>query len=310
MVQFPSLAHDYHRRLPRRLWRYLLDERGLSERVVHAALLGWNGTRITIPIFDRERRFVYFKLAKDPEDRTDSPKMLLPAGAKAELYGWEHLRASRQEIVICEGEFDRLVLESRDIAAVTSTAGAGVFHPEWAEAFRAIPNVYVSFDNDEAGRKGAEHVARLIPQARIVTLPDDVGPGGDVTDFFVRLKRTREEFLALCAAARPLEKPAVTARSHEQRVSVSVPTRIEDLVHRYIPLRQTGANLVARCPFHADRTPSFVVFPSTQTFHCFGCQAHGDAITFLMRVERLTFREAIRALRNLCQKPTKTSKRA
>jgi DNA primase len=60
-----------------------------------------------------------------------------------------------------------------------------------------------------------------------------------------------------------------------------------------------GQNYVARCPFHLDRTPSLVVFPTTQTFHCFGCRAHGDALAFLMKIENLTFREALQVLRQL-----------
>src|SRR5213594_3569452 len=57
------------------------------------------------------------------------------------------------------------------------------------------------FDNDAAGRQGAERVARLIPRARVVRLPEEVGGGGDVTDFFVRLGRSREDFVGLLDTA-------------------------------------------------------------------------------------------------------------
>jgi DNA primase len=166
--------------------------------------LGWNGWRITIPIFNREGQFAFFKLAKDPEDKTDDPKMLATPGTHAELYGWEQVLAKPEQIIVCEGEFDRLALESRGFAAVTSTGGALTFRAEWAEAFREILRVYVCFDNDAAGRAGAEHVARLIPHARIVRLPEEVGEGGDVTDFFVRLGRSPGEFTSLLEAAQPL----------------------------------------------------------------------------------------------------------
>ena len=97
------------------------------------------------------------------------------------------------------------MLESRGFAAVTSTGGALTFRPTWTEAFREIPQVYICFDNDGPGQAGAERVARMIPHARLVRLPEEVGDGGDVTDFFVRLGRSREEFIGLLEAARPLQ---------------------------------------------------------------------------------------------------------
>src|SRR2546426_9704069 len=141
--------------------------------------------------------------------------MLATPGANAELYGWERVLANPEQIVICEGEFDRLVLESRGFAAVTSTGGALTFRPTWTEAFREIPQVYICFDNDGPGQAGAERVVGLIPRARLVRLPDEVGEGGDVTDFFVRLGRSREEFIGLLEAAQPLPE--------EQRIKQPVP---------------------------------------------------------------------------------------
>src|SRR5438094_1321634 len=201
-----ALAHEYHRNLSPHVREYLQQVRGISPEIVDLHLLGWNGSRITIPIFDRTGQFAFFKLAKGPNDQTDSPKMLATPGAHAELYGWERILANPEQIIICEGEFDRLVLESRGFAAVTSTGGALTFRPTWAEAFRGIPRVYICFDNDGPGLAGAERVAPLIPHARIVQLPDEVGEGGDVTDFFVRLGRSREEFIGLLEAAQVLPK--------------------------------------------------------------------------------------------------------
>src|SRR5437870_11385859 len=176
-------AQEYHQNPPARVRQYLTQDRGISDDVIDRHLLGWNGARITIPVFDRSGGFAFFKLAKDPEDKTDSPKMLATPGAKAELYGWERALAKPDQLIICEGELDRLVLESHDFAAVTSTGGAGTFRPTWAEAFREIPQVYICFDNDGPGLAGAERVARLIPHARIVRLPEERGGGGAGTDF-------------------------------------------------------------------------------------------------------------------------------
>src|SRR5262249_50960350 len=145
----------------------------------------------------------FFKQAKDPEDNGESPKMIAWPKGHLELYGWENLRDNASKIIICEGEFDRLVLEANGFKAVTSTGGARAFRKEWAKEFESIPEVYVCFDNDEPGKSGALRVGRLIPHAKIVDLPNDVGEGGDITDFFVRLERTREDFLKLLEAAKP-----------------------------------------------------------------------------------------------------------
>ena len=111
-----ELAQKYHRNLPERIRDHLRENRGISNAIIDLRLLGWNGSRITIPIFDRYAQLAFFKLAKNPEDKTDSPKMLATSGAHAELYGWERILVKPEQIIICEGEFDRLVLESRGFA--------------------------------------------------------------------------------------------------------------------------------------------------------------------------------------------------
>jgi len=71
---------------------------------------------------------------------------------------------------------------------------------------------------------------------------------------------------------------------------------IVDVVGNYVQLKKQGSNYTALCPFHAEKTPSFVVSPSKQIYHCFGCQASGDAIKFVMEIEKLSYPEAIEKL--------------
>lgn len=71
---------------------------------------------------------------------------------------------------------------------------------------------------------------------------------------------------------------------------------VVDIVGRYVQLRKGGANLLGLCPFHNEKSPSFTVSPSKQFYHCFGCGAHGTAITFLMEHTGATFPEAVRNL--------------
>jgi DNA primase len=72
---------------------------------------------------------------------------------------------------------------------------------------------------------------------------------------------------------------------------------IVDVIGQYVTLRKAGRNYKALCPFHNEKTPSFVVYPDQGTWHCFGaCNTGGDAFTFLMRRENLDFGEALRRL--------------
>jgi len=74
---------------------------------------------------------------------------------------------------------------------------------------------------------------------------------------------------------------------------------IVDVIGNYLQLKKQGSNFVALCPFHAEKTPSFVVSPSKQIYHCFGCGASGDAIKFVMEMEKLTYPEAIEKLASM-----------
>lgn len=75
-------------------------------------------------------------------------------------------------------------------------------------------------------------------------------------------------------------------------------TRVDvaDVVGRYVQLKKGGVNLLGLCPFHNEKSPSFTVSPTKQFYHCFGCGAHGSAITFLMEHTGASFPEAVRSL--------------
>lgn len=74
---------------------------------------------------------------------------------------------------------------------------------------------------------------------------------------------------------------------------------IIDVVGSFVELRKAGANYKANCPFHGEKTPSFVVSPSKQIYHCFGCGVGGDSIKFLMELEKLTYPESIEKLASM-----------
>lgn len=68
---------------------------------------------------------------------------------------------------------------------------------------------------------------------------------------------------------------------------------IQELVSEYVELKRSGSNYKGLCPFHSEKTPSFMVSPSKQIFHCFGCNKGGDIFTFVMNIENMDFSEAL-----------------
>lgn len=71
---------------------------------------------------------------------------------------------------------------------------------------------------------------------------------------------------------------------------------ILDIINEYVKLTKVGNNFKANCPFHQEKTPSFIVNEERQTYHCFGCNQGGDALTFLMEIENIDFKEALKIL--------------
>ncbi len=74
---------------------------------------------------------------------------------------------------------------------------------------------------------------------------------------------------------------------------------IVDVIGNYVELKKAGASFKANCPFHGEKTPSFVVSPTKQFYHCFGCGVGGDAIKFVMEIEKLTYPESIEKLASM-----------
>ncbi|MDD6021249.1 MAG: DNA primase [Oscillospiraceae bacterium] len=71
---------------------------------------------------------------------------------------------------------------------------------------------------------------------------------------------------------------------------------IVSVISPYVELRRRGKNLVGLCPFHNEKTPSFTVYPDSQSFYCFGCGAGGEVISFVRRIENLDYYEAVKSL--------------
>lgn len=85
-------------------------------------------------------------------------------------------------------------------------------------------------------------------------------------------------------------------RNDEFLYQLKMANPIETVLGSYVNLIKHGHNYVCSCPFHSEKTPSCTIFPDSQNFYCFGCGAGGDVITFIMKIENLSFIEAIKLL--------------
>ena len=71
---------------------------------------------------------------------------------------------------------------------------------------------------------------------------------------------------------------------------------LTDVVNKYTPVMRRGSNYFAVCPLHADKGPSFCIYPNSNSYYCFGCHAAGDVIKFVEEIERVDFKEAVEIL--------------
>ncbi|HOW60175.1 MAG: toprim domain-containing protein [Candidatus Moraniibacteriota bacterium] len=206
----PSLVDFCHDRLPDEIRKYL-NNRGLNNELINEYKLGWwvsrNGNRISIPVKNESGEYIYLKLRKDPSDSSKGNKYIFYPNASSSLFGIELLRKEKGRVFICEGELDCILLQSKGLIAVTSTAGAGTFKKEWIKEFEHLKEAYIVFDNDDEGRAGSEMVAKKLSaidglEVKIIRLPEAVGEKGDITDYFVKLNGTKKELTRL---AEPFE---------------------------------------------------------------------------------------------------------
>ena len=212
----PYFVEECHNSLPDRIREYL-NGRGLTNAIIEDYKLGWGEFYgkwwITIPIKNLDGEYAFFKLRRDPTDSTNESKYkFYPAGSEATLYCSEMLKGNEDSIVICEGEFDCLLLIAHAIPAVTSTAGAGTFKKEWITNLKKLKTVHICFDKDEAGEKGEERLIPMLHEAlprtaiHKITFPKRMVDGKDVTDYFTKYNGNPDEIITQCSkqvAGRP-----------------------------------------------------------------------------------------------------------
>lgn len=272
-----------------------LNKRGISDEIIAKNKLFWDSHAIGIPIFDKDGNVLFNKYRRDPEYE-HGPKYWYDKGGQQALYGIHNLKDA-VEVIICEGELDALLLQSNGFCAVTSTGGSQSFKKEWCDELLGR-TIYVCFDNDLAGKQGTARIAQMIPDIKIIPLPEmiDMLPIKDITDFFKVVNKENFKFL-INFAWTPDPSPSKSKLPKRKKTNINDPNLLraakEYPLTNFIQVNKSG---FAHCPFHAEKAPSFKIYPNN-TWYCFGgCGAGGDTIDFIMRLENLNFVEALQRL--------------
>lgn len=192
-----------------RAHRYMNDERGLSDKTLRKYLIGWDGQRFTIPVYDEAGDLANIR-RYNPRARSHKDKMVSwgPGHGSGRLYGIEVLK-DNDDILFAEGEWDRLIAMQQGFPTITHTSGAAVFKPEWVRHFKG-KNVYFAYDDDKQGDSGAMKAAQYLKGVAAGVWRIKLGTGiegGDLTDFFAKLGRTKDELWQLHEEATPLWVP-------------------------------------------------------------------------------------------------------
>jgi hypothetical protein len=208
-----GLIAEYHQALMKLtgpIRKVLSDRRGLANETLQRFQLGWDGDRVTIPIYDEYNSLVNFRRYKWNSD-DDQWKALNyvdefgnPYG-EVRIYGMDNLvDDSVEEVVWCEGELDRVIAEQHGFPTSCPTSGAGAWRPEWVRYFRKKKKVFVAQDNDAAGilatQKICDKLWRTV-DVYIIHWPENFPQKGDITDFFTKCNLTSEDFRKLLDGA-------------------------------------------------------------------------------------------------------------
>ena len=174
---------------------YLLNKRGLTEETLSRFDIGWDIERVTIPIPDRERRWVNIR-RYSASARNGVKMMSYRTGyGDATLFPIQNL--DNDIILLNEGEMDCLLANQLGYKAITVTGGASTWNDSWNELFTG-KTVYICYDIDRAGKYGARKIAqKLAPYTnllKVVHLPINDPPDGDFTDYIVGLGHSKEDF--------------------------------------------------------------------------------------------------------------------
>lgn len=217
-----GLVGTYHEKLMSLtgpLRTVLRERRGLTDETLRKFQLGWDGDRVTIPIYDEFNTLVNFRRYK--WNSTEGNWKVLNyvdefdnKYGEVRIFGIDRVIDPDVEYIVwAEGEMDRLSAEQRGFPCACATSGAGTWKPEWTKLFRGKKRVYIAQDNDEAGRNATKKLCEKlyrVTDVYIINWPEDFPEKGDITDFFVTCGQTAKDFQRLLDTATKYEDTTVT----------------------------------------------------------------------------------------------------
>lgn len=214
--------------------RVLREKRGYTKKTIEEFQIGWDGYRYTIPIRDRSGTLVnvrrYKANARDPKDKMIS----WAAGTGSRRLFLSEILNNSDTVILTEGETDALIGRQYDLPTMSHTAGATAWYERWNEEFEGKV-VYLCYDCDDAGRRGARRVAksleRFAKEVYIISLPLK-GKGDDLTNYFVDQGYGTSDFYELMGVARESTKKSSqlssVAKSKPRRVNLEGTMNPED----------------------------------------------------------------------------------
>jgi 5S rRNA maturation endonuclease (ribonuclease M5) len=262
--------------------RWLREKRGLSDATLKKYEIGWDPKRQrnTIPIRDERGNVMNVRLYNAKKD----PKIInytegrYKYGSPARLYGIDELaKYQGKQVILCEGEWDRLILQQEGFMAVTGTHGASVFRPEWIAHFKG-KDVVILYDCDREGQAAASNVVlRALKTSGAASVKNVVLPlkgdkdDKDVTDYFHKRGLTAADLQKLID-----ETPAHSYEAEdrpEEILTLESFTEVErkDLIDKKVRCEITACGETSEA-FHAVEEFRITFCPRMQKGGCFECK--------------------------------------
>lgn len=197
----PAVIEGAHQRLLAipALMDWLLEKRGLARETIEQYKIGHDGQRYFIPITNTHGDYVNVRRYKPGADASDKMLSWRAGFGSARLFPLT-FHSNNETVYLFEGEMDTLLARQNGLNAVTTTGGAGTWRDQWSREF-AGRDVVICYDEDAAGRRGAQNVAHAIraqaTSIKVTRIPLAEPPGADFTNYIVDHGHTVGDFLAL-----------------------------------------------------------------------------------------------------------------